>query len=128
MTDAVSLLLVEDDVELLEIFARRLTRSGFCVTACEDDAAALAAAAAQRYDVALVDRLLSRRDGLALARRLKEIQPALRLVVLSGCSDEESRQEAQRSGACAFLTKPCSLHALETSLRRASELPSTAGS
>ena len=70
-----------------------------------DGAQALAAARRARPDAALVDIQLPDIDGLALARRLREIDGSLRIVLTSTYPGVGSTDEVRRNGALAFVHK-----------------------
>jgi DNA-binding response OmpR family regulator len=114
-----SLLLVDDEPELLAVIEQRFRWRCFNVTACPDAPTAEMVAGNQSFQVALLDRTLGAHDGLALASRLKQIQPQLRIIMLSGHGDAQSRAEAEELGIFDYLTKPCGLAELENSVRNA---------
>jgi len=81
----VKVLLVDDDPDQLAIRAMLLAQSGFQTISAADAGAALAAAVAQKPACALIDlRLPTEADGLRLIRTLKETDPAILLIVLTG--------------------------------------------
>lgn len=121
MTPACSLLLVDDDDEFLEIVNRRFTRRGATTVAVDNPAAAIEAARTAKFHVAIVDRTLPGQDGVRLTETLKAQQPEIRVIMLSGHSDEQSVAEARRAGVFEYLVKPCALADLETAVARACE-------
>ena len=121
MTINPSLLLVDDDRGILTIVERFLQRRGFRVSACANVVAALEAAERETFDVAVLDRTLQGDDGLRLAQILRRIQPRLRIIMLSGHADPQSRAEAGEVGVFEYLTKPCGLSDLESAVRNACE-------
>jgi DNA-binding response OmpR family regulator len=99
--------------------AALLRRQGHRVDVAHSGAAALAAAAACRPQVALIDLGLPDMDGCALADRFRE-QPDLckvRLVALTGWSDDESRRLGQAAGFTCHLVKPVDFEGLHAVLR-----------
>jgi two-component system response regulator HydG len=113
------LLLVDDDNALREVLRRELEDFGLVVHAFADPASALAHAGAQPVDVALIDLRLPGMDGLELLKRLRALDEALPVVLLTGHGAVREAVEAMRHGAHDFLTKPASLEALERVLARA---------
>lgn len=113
------LLIVDDDDEFLEIVERRFVRRGFSVVACVNFSDALEAAGRQHFDAAIVDRTIPGASDAELVRELKTIDADLPIVVLSGWNGPAFVAEAHSAGACAYLTKPCSLDDIEAALRRA---------
>lgn len=114
-----SLLLVDDDQEFLEILVRRFVRRGAQAMGASDPRAALDAANRQKFDVAILDRTLPGQDGLELMQQLKECQPELRVILLSGHGDQQAIAQARGCGAFDYLVKPCSLADLEAAVSTA---------
>jgi DNA-binding response OmpR family regulator len=113
-----SILWVDDDLDLVEVLARRFRRQGARVRICASAEACLSAVDDERPDVVVTDRMLEGYDGLRLVSRLKELSPDLVVVMLSGYSDEVSVRHALNSGVDEFLAKPVPLLKLEEVLSR----------
>jgi DNA-binding NarL/FixJ family response regulator len=75
------------------------------VGATDNGAHALELAEALQPDVALVDLALPRMDGYETTRRLKAKRPELRVVVISGLSEDGVAERAKRAGATRHLFK-----------------------
>jgi DNA-binding NarL/FixJ family response regulator len=58
-----------------------------------------------RLDIALVDVVLGDEDGITCTRRIKEIRPQTRVVLISAYPDPEFHRQGLQSGAAAFLDK-----------------------
>jgi DNA-binding NarL/FixJ family response regulator len=58
-----------------------------------------------RLDIALVDMVLGDEDGITCARRIKEVRPQTRVVLISAYPDPEFHRQGLQSGAVAFLDK-----------------------
>jgi DNA-binding NtrC family response regulator len=112
-------LFVDDDNSLREVLARELEDFGLAVSAFAEPRAALEHLAGHPADVALIDLRLPGMDGLELLQRLRSIDEALPVVVLTGHGAVREAVEAMRQGAHDFLTKPISLESLERILTRA---------
>ena len=119
MEPACSLLVVDDDEEFLEILVRRFRRRDVRTAAAATPEAAVEAAEGQEFHVAIVDRSLPGQDGLELMLLLRDRQPKLRVILLSGHGDERHVNEGLDRGAFEYLVKPCSLADLEAAVRRA---------
>ena len=101
-----SLLLADDDETFCEVMARALRRRGFEVTVAHDAASAARIAEADPPEYALVDLKMPGESGLALVRRLSAIEPATRIVVLTGYASISTAVEAIKLGATHYLAKP----------------------
>jgi DNA-binding NarL/FixJ family response regulator len=75
------------------------------VGAAADGEQVLALAAELRPDAVLMDLRMPRLDGVAATRRLRERQPAVKVIALTTYDDERSVVEALRAGARGYLTK-----------------------
>jgi len=97
-----TILLVEDEEALLNLTAGRLTECGYTVLPACDGIHALEIARSFNGPIHLLltDIMMPRMGGLALARALSELRPALRVVFMTGHAEREgSYREALRSGA-----------------------------
>lgn len=101
-----SLLLADDDETFCEVMARALRRRGFEVTVTHDVESAARIAEADPPEYALVDLKMPGESGLALVRRLNAIEPATRIVVLTGYASISTAVEAIKLGATHYLAKP----------------------
>jgi len=112
------ILLVDDEPGVRLGMRGYLTAKGFDV----DEATSLAEAQeqfrAQRPDVAVVDYRLTDGTALELLPRLKEIDAAVPLVVLTGHGSIELAVQAVKEGAEQFLTKPVEMAVLTVVLER----------
>lgn len=117
--DKVRLLIVDDDEELRDHLKNRCARLGMTVAAYRNGEEALARAS--RADVALIDLHMPGMDGLELLGKLKEIQPEMEVVVLTGHASIETAIKAMKSGAYDYLTKPFHFPELEIQIQKAYE-------
>jgi CheY-like chemotaxis protein/two-component sensor histidine kinase len=106
------ILVVEDNEDIRVTLAELLRRRGHHVEEAEDGEDALAAAAAQAPDVALVDIGLPTVDGFVVARRLRELCPRTRLVAMTGYGSPDDRRRGVDAGFGAHLVKPVDIDEL----------------
>jgi DNA-binding NtrC family response regulator len=105
-TNAIKLLLVDDDDDLRQDLTHLFRRQGHEVTAAASGEDALDKAAHARFDVALLDLHLPGISGIDVLVHLKERQPELEALMLTAHSSIETAVEAMRRGAYDYLTKP----------------------
>ncbi len=103
---AVRALLVEDDATIADFVARGLREGGFAVDHEGDGEAGLHAALTQPYDVAIVDLMLPKRDGLSLIESLRARNVSLPVLILSARRSVDDRVRGLQSGGDDYLTKP----------------------
>lgn len=101
-----SLLLVDDDATFCSVLARALDKRGFAVTVAHsvEDAMPLAQDSPPEY--AVVDLKMGGASGLVLIKALHELDPATRIVVLTGYASIATAVEAIKLGATQYLAKP----------------------
>jgi two-component system, NtrC family, response regulator GlrR len=99
-------LLVDDDKDLLQLIAMRLTASGYAVTAVESGEAALASLAVSRPHVVVTDLRMNGMDGMALFDAIHRDSPSLPVVILTAHGTIPEAVTATRRGVFSFLTKP----------------------
>jgi len=78
----------------------------------------LALAAELRPDVILMDLRMPRMDGVEATRRLRELDPAVKVVVLTTYADDRSVLDALRAGALGYLTKDAGAAEIQQALHR----------
>jgi two-component system response regulator AtoC len=113
-----TVLVVEDELDLCEMIAEALTDEGYDVTSAKDGAEAMAAASATPFDVVLADMRLPRVDGLTLFRRLREERPDTDVIVMTGNAAVADAVAVLKEGAFDYLTKPINLDELGVQLQR----------
>src|ERR687891_2127675 len=99
-------LLGDDDKDLLQLIAMRLTAAGYAVTAVESGQAALAALAVSRPQVVVTDLRMQGMDGMALFDAIHREAPSLPVVILTAHGTIPEAVSATRRGVFSFLTKP----------------------
>jgi signal transduction histidine kinase len=103
---AARVLVVDDDVDICDALVASLSRIPAELVVVETCARALESAAQAPFSVALLDVRLPDGDGLALAKSLREFQPELEIIVMTGHSSADTAVEAVRLAAFEYLPKP----------------------
>lgn len=120
-------LLVEDDASIADFVIRGLKEAGFAVDHAADGEAGLKAAVDQPYDVAIVDLMLPRRDGLSLIEELRRRGIATPVLILSARRTVDDRVRGLQTGGDDYLTKPFAfaelLARVQALVRRATRAP-----
>lgn len=104
--DGVTVLLVDDDHDVLGANARFLRVSGHAVSVADSVDAALARLADESIDVVVTDLRMPGGDGLAFARAARSIRPLVPIVFFSGFARVPDVVAAMKLGAVDFLEKP----------------------
>ena len=101
-----TLLLADDDETFCAVLARALGKRGFDVTVAHSAEQAIALARDNPPEYAVTDLKMGGASGLALVQALREIDPATRIVVLTGYASIATAVEAIKLGATQYLSKP----------------------
>lgn len=112
MNDGISLLLVDDELDFLEITAKRLVRRGFTVRTAMSCGEGLEALAAAPVDVVVLDVMLPDVDGIQCLREIKKLYPELAVILLTGHASMEAGLKSMEYGASDYCLKPVELEEL----------------
>jgi two-component system OmpR family response regulator len=116
-------LVVEDDRKIASFVANGLKQNGFAVDECGDGESGLEMARSIPYDVAVVDIMLPKLDGLTLVQRLRREKKNLPVLILSARTTVDDRVKGLQAGGDDYLVKPFAfselLARLQALIRRA---------
>ena len=115
----IRILLVDDEQELVDYLAKRLRKKGHEVVGVTSGKEAIALVTAQIFDVAVLDLKMPEMDGIEVLKHLKEAQPYLQVVMLTGHGSMDSALESGRHDAFRFLVKPYEFENLQETLDEA---------
>jgi CheY-like chemotaxis protein len=112
------LLVVDDVKEQRELALNMLERLGYRVEAVSSGEEALAYLGDRAVDLVILDMIMEPgMDGLETYRRMLEIRPGQRAIIVSGFSETERVRQAQELGAGAFVRKPYILEKIGLAVR-----------
>ena len=100
------ILVVEDDPEASRYIARGLTEAGHLVETAADGERGLALARDEDFDVAVIDRMLPKLDGLTLVQTLRAERDSTPVLFLSALGEVDDRVVGLRAGGDDYLVKP----------------------
>ena len=108
-----SILIVDDEEGIRRYLDRVLSGAGYRTTIAVDGADAIAVAAREgRFDLLLTDVAMPKMTGAELARRMRLTDPDLKVLYLTGCTDQLFEEKATLWREEAFLEKPSSIKAI----------------
>ncbi len=114
-----AVLVVDDDEDSRELLVDVLRVRGFQVESRDSGMACLDSLASGEFAVVLTDVEMPGMTGLELCREIRERDPDVVAIVMTGCSTPTLASEAKHSGASAFFRKPVDLDSLANALRAA---------
>lgn len=118
MNDRAALLLVDDDELFCDVLGSALARRGYAVTVAHDVKQARAVLDRSVPAFAVVDLQMPGESGLALIPELHGLDPAMRIVVLTGYASIATAVEAIKLGATHYLTKPADADEVAAAFQR----------
>jgi two-component system, NtrC family, response regulator HydG len=106
MNDEPTILIVDDNEDLLQTFAMILKRRGFCVQTAGNGTSAVDKFKEQNFDVTLMDIVMPEMNGVEAFKKIKELQPGAPVILMTAYSDEELIQTAKEEGVRQIIHKP----------------------
>jgi DNA-binding NtrC family response regulator len=113
-------ILVIDDEEIVRISCKKcLNPEGYDVNVAENGLEGLRLAEANHYDLILTDLKMPDMDGMEFLGKIKEMQPAAKVIMITGYSTVEHAVKAIRLGAHNYIEKPFTPDTLITAVKEA---------
>ena len=110
---ALNVLIVDDEVPICNFVERVVQRAGHATMTAHSGAEALAAAASlDSVDLLITDLMMPQMNGDELARRMLVLRPKLKVLYLTGFSEQLFKDRIALWQDEAFLEKPCSVRGL----------------
>ncbi len=128
MTGKSTVLVIDDERDLVELVRYALEREGFDVLGAPDGEAGFALALERRPDVIVLDRMMPGPDGVEICRRLRLEQRTadVPVILLTARSAEEERVRGLNAGADDYVVKPFSPRELVARIRARLRRPASA--
>ncbi len=121
------ILVVEDDKKIASFIVKGLTQAGFAVDSAADGEKATDLALTVPYDVAVIDIMLPKLDGLGVIARLRREKILTPVIILSAKRSVDDRVKGLQLGGDDYLTKPFSfaelLARVQALIRRSQHAP-----
>jgi len=115
------ILVVDDEAFFREQIREILERNELSCVVAESGKDALEKTLDTHIGAVILDIMMPDQDGIQVLARMRELRPTLRVIMLSGSTEQELVIEALRLGACDYLAKPIHEEELVLSVRRALE-------
>lgn len=115
---SVRVLLVDDNAAFLEATVERLKLRGMEVDGAESGEAAVELVEQKLLDVAVIDLAMPVMDGVQTLEAIKQIQPYVQAIMLTGHGTVDSALKAGRLDAIEFFAKPCHVDDLTAAIER----------
>jgi DNA-binding NtrC family response regulator len=116
-----SILLVDDDAAFRHVMAGELKRLGYLVEIAASGTEAIARSEQHEPEVMLLDLRLPGMDGLEVLKAVRDRNPSIEVIMLTGHGTIDTAIDSIRMGAFDYVTKPCPLEELQIRIQRALE-------
>ena len=115
------ILVIDDEKPTLKMFRLTLSAYGYAVLTAENGQEGLAVFEQERPRIVLTDIKMPGMNGIEVLRRIKQIDPAVEVIVITGHGDMDLAIQALNLDATDFINKPIQRHLLEQALKNALE-------
>ncbi|MDX8405877.1 MAG: PAS domain S-box protein [Mariprofundus sp.] len=114
-------LIADDEAEVLEVMSRVIKSMGYRVLEARDGVEAMQQFTNYQHQInlALLDVVMPHCGGVELARQIRELNPALPVIFLTGYDKEQVLQEGDKLAGSRVLTKPADLQLLRQTIDQA---------
>lgn len=112
MTPKIKILLAEDDENLSFMLEQYLIQKGYDVTVKANGEEAFDIFCKKKFDLLILDVMMPKLDGFALARKIRQINTDIPIIFLTAKGSKEDTLEGFNSGADDYITKPFSMDEL----------------
>jgi DNA-binding NtrC family response regulator len=106
MNPKASILIVDDENVVRDSLAKWFEEEGYSVDTATSAREALLKLPRQRWDLALVDIKMPGMDGLELHRKIREVDPNIIVIIMTGYASVETAVQALKDGAYDYIMKP----------------------
>ncbi|HSO76060.1 MAG TPA: response regulator [Blastocatellia bacterium] len=114
-------LLVDDEPDIRHTMAEVLNQGGYETVFASDYAGAISLIENSELDAAVVDIMLSGRSGIDILQHLRDREPYVPVIMMTGEPDISRLPEIVRAGVCDFLSKPANMESLIRTVSKAVE-------
>ena len=107
--NTLKIMVIDDDPEILDCFKSIFDKSGAHLYLCKNPVSAIEEMKHETYHIAFIDLYMPVMNGMETMTRLKEINPSLVAIMISGFRNPHMLEAAKRSGAQDYLYKPLNI-------------------
>lgn len=121
---SIRILLVDDEDIVIECCLRILAESAYQVEYVQSGLEALKKVEESPFDLIILDFMMPKMDGMEVLRRVRQIQPGIKVIMVTGLDQSETARRAKDLGVFAYLPKPFDPDDLKQAVERAVTEPS----
>jgi DNA-binding response OmpR family regulator len=110
-------LVVDDEQDIVDFMERFLIRKGISVVKASNGELAVEICKKEMPDCVFLDIQMSGKDGISTLIELKKLNPALKVIMITGKDNVDLKEKAARAGAMDYITKPLDLSELHRKIQ-----------
>ncbi len=118
MSNIFRILIVDDEIDMRESLQELLTREGYFIDEVANGKNALEKYSKNKYDLVISDIIMPEMDGIELLKNLKDIDPEVIVILITGYSSIQGAINAIKLGAEDYFTKPFKAVEIKKVIRR----------
>lgn len=112
-------LLVDDEQDFLKALSERMQAKGLQITSATSGEEAIRAVGDEFFDAVVLDMKMPGLDGIETLKKIKEVNPDVQVILLTGHATVDKGIEAMKLGAMDFLEKPAEINSLMEKIQTA---------
>lgn len=117
----ISVLIIDDEVELAAVIADRLEFRGIKAQTASDGESALEMIKSNPPNIVLLDLMLPGMNGLEVLKKINALELNIPVILLTGYGSKEMTLEGMNLGAFDYIMKPCDFEGLISKIQEALE-------
>lgn len=118
---AYRILVIDDEINMLNLLKRILSKEGYEVTTCPTAEEALEKLGQKVYDLIVADLVLPGMNGIELLKTVKKDWPNTPFILITAFASVESAVEAMKIGAYDYIAKPFQTEEIKITIKKAIE-------
>ena len=112
-----TILVVDDEVEILELFVEQFADTRLNLVTAQNATAATEMVVQHKPDLIITDLLMPGIDGIEMLSQLRKLQPDMHIITMSGIGNEIYLKTSKMLGADISITKPVDFTRLKSHLK-----------
>lgn len=122
MSTKIKVLLLDDEPIVVERVKASLEMSGYQVDSFTSSKDVINILKNVKYDVLITDLKMSSPDGIEVLKIAKQLQPEIKVIIITGFATNQTAEFAKKMGAVEFIAKPFKLSQLKETLKEISRI------
>ncbi len=106
------ILIIDDEISIRSLF-KRILKDEYIIKECGDGVAGLKMVREEDFDLIFLDIKLPFSDGFDIMKKIKEIKPNIKIIIMTGDPSKENIKKTKEISADGFIAKPFNIMELK---------------